>query len=142
MSGARLKTYEEIAVGHAHTLTRQVTAVDVDVFEALSGDDNPLHRDDDFAARTVFGRRVVHGLFTGALVSTAHTRLTGPGFVYVGQELRFLGAVHIGDTLSVTVTVVEKKDTKRILVMETQVLKNGETPVMSGRSALKELPWR
>ncbi len=132
---------EDIAIGREEVLERTITAVDVGVFEALSGDNNPLHMNDEFAAGTTFGRRVVHGLFTGALISTAHTRLTGAGFVYVGQELRFLGPVYINDTLKIVVTVTEKKEAKRILVMQTVVQKQTGERVLEGRSALKELQF-
>jgi 3-hydroxybutyryl-CoA dehydratase len=64
---------------------------------------------------------------------------TGPGFVYVGQELKFHGPVFIGDTLTVDVKVVGKKDAKRILVMETVVTNQSGSSVLSGPSALKEL---
>lgn len=133
--------FDDIQVGRTQVLTRTVTEIDVGVFEALSGDNNPLHMDDGFAAGTVFGRRVVHGLFVGALISTTHTRLTGAGFVYVGQELRFLAPVFIGDTLSVEVVVTEKKDAKRIIIMQTSVQKHGGGRVLEGRSALKELQF-
>jgi len=133
--------FADIEIGRTEVLTRTITEVDVGVFEALSGDNNPLHMDDEFAAGTVFGRRVAHGLLTGALISTAHTRLTGAGFVYVGQELRFLGPVHIGDTLTIEVTVTEKKEAKRILVMQTVVRKQTGDRVLEGRSALKELEF-
>ena len=103
---ANMLTFDDVQVGRKHCLERTITASDVDVFGKLSGDLNPLHMDEEFAARTPFKRRVVHGLLTGALVSTTHTQLTGPGFAYVGQELKFLGPVFIGDTLNVQVTVV------------------------------------
>lgn len=132
-------TFDDIAIGRTQRLERTITADDVDAFGQLSGDTNPLHMDERFASGTPFGRRVVHGLFTGGLVSTAHTRLTGPGFVYVGQELKFHGPVFIGDTLTVDVTVVGKKEAKRILVMETTVTNQRGAAVLSGSSALKEL---
>lgn len=132
-------TFDDIEVGQKKCLERTMTAADVDAFGHLSGDLNPLHMDEDFATRTPFRRRVVHGLLTGALVSTAHTQLTGPGFAYVGQELKFLGPVFIGDTVSVEVTVVGKKDAKRILILDTVVNKQSGEKVLAGLSALKEL---
>lgn len=132
-------TFDDIEVGQKKRLERTMTAADVDAFGHLSGDLNPLHMDEDFATRTPFRRRVVHGLLTGALVSTAHTQLTGPGFAYVGQELKFLGPVFIGDTVSVEVTVVGKKDAKRILILDTVVNKQSGEKVLAGLSALKEL---
>jgi acyl dehydratase len=132
-------TFDDIEVGRKQRLERVMTAADVDAFGHLSGDLNPLHMDETFATRTPFGRRVVHGLLTGALVSTAHTQLTGPGFAYVGQELKFLGPVFIGDTVNVEVTVVGKKDAKRILILDTVVNKQSGEKVLAGLSALKEL---
>jgi 3-hydroxybutyryl-CoA dehydratase len=132
-------TFDEIPIGRQRVLERKMTVADVDAFAHLSGDLNPLHMNEEFAARTPFGRRVVHGLFTGALISTVHTQLTGPGFVYVGQELRFMGPVFIGDTVQVEVTVVEKKPAKRILILDTIVRNQRGDKVLAGLSALKEL---
>jgi 3-hydroxybutyryl-CoA dehydratase len=134
-----LLTFDDVPIGRKHTIERTISPADVDAFGRLSGDLNPLHMDDEFARRTPFKRRVVHGLLTGALVSTAHTQLTGPGFAYVGQELRFLGPVFIGDTINVEVTVVEKKPAKRILILDTVVRKQTGDAVLAGLSALKEL---
>lgn len=136
---ARVRTFDDIAVGHEFRLEHTVTENDVDTFGHLSGDLNPLHMDDAFAELSPFGQRVVHGMFTAALVSAAHTKLTGPGFVYVGQELKFKGPVHIDDTVRLTVRVVEKKSAKRILVMETVVTNQFASIVLTGTSALKEL---
>lgn len=136
---ANLLTFDDLPIGHKHSIERTMTAADVDAFGHLSGDLNPLHMDEAFAARTPFKRRVVHGLLTGALISTTHTQLTGPGFAYVGQELRFLGPVFIGDTVTVEVTVVDKKPAKRILILDTMVRKRNGDQVLAGLSALKEL---
>lgn len=136
---AEFLTFDDIPIGRQHVLERKMTATDVDAFAHLSGDLNPLHMNEEFAARTPFGQRVVHGLFTGALISTVHTQLTGPGFVYVGQELRFLGPVFIGDTVRVEVAVVDKKPAKRILILDTMVRTQRGEQVLAGLSALKEL---
>jgi 3-hydroxybutyryl-CoA dehydratase len=139
MNAFTLLSFDDVDIGRKHSIQRIMTAADVDAFGHLSGDLNPLHMDEEFAARTPFRRRVVHGLLTGALVSTTHTQLTGPGFAYVGQELKFLGPVFIGDTLKVEVTVVGKKDAKRILILDTVVSKQTGDKVLAGLSALKEL---
>ena len=131
--------FEDIEIGKEAVIQRTITEDDVNTFGELSGDLNPLHMDEQFASKTPFGRRVVHGMFTAALVSATHTSLTGPGYVYVGQELNFKGPVHIGDTLTVSVTVVEKKTAKSILVMETKVTNQNGQLILDGKSALKEL---
>jgi acyl dehydratase len=131
--------FDDMDIGRSHTLVHTLLDYEVDAFGRLSGDLNPLHMDEEFAGRSPFGQRVVHGLLTAALVSAAHTGLTGPGFAYVGQELRFLGPVYINDTVTVTVTVVEKKPSKRVLVLDTMVRNQNGRAVLSGLSALKEL---
>jgi len=133
------KTFDQIPVGTKEVTTRTVTVEDVNQFGHLSGDLNPLHMDEDFAKNTPFGRRVVHGMFTAAIISTTHTNLTGPGFVYVGQELNFKGPVYIGDTISVTVTVSSKKEEKGILVLQTLVTNQNGKLILDGKSALMEL---
>jgi len=134
-----MRRIEDLGPGTREVTVRTITADDVDRFAQISGDLNPIHLDAGFAATTPFGRRVAHGLLTGAIVSATHTNLTGPGFVYLGQELNFRAPVHIGDTLTATVTVVEVKAAKRVLVLETVVTNQDGTRVLDGGSALKEM---
>ncbi|GAB5097311.1 MaoC family dehydratase [Caballeronia sp. LP006] len=136
-----LLRFDDVEIGRSQVDVHTVVESAVNAFGHLSGDLNPLHMEQAFAERSPFGRRVVHGLLTASLVSAAHTRLTGPGFAYVGQELRFLGPVFIDDTITINVTVVEKKDAKRILVMDTMVRNQRGKVVLSGLSALKELKF-
>lgn len=131
--------FDEIEIGKQEVTVRTITENDVNTFGSLSGDENPLHMDDNFASKTPFGRRVVHGMFTAAIISTTHTNLTGPGFVYVGQELNFKGPVHIGDTITVTLTVVGKKEEKGILILKAVVANQEGKTVLQGESALMEL---
>jgi len=137
-----LLTFEAMLIGRKHTVVRTFSAAEVDAFGYLSGDLNPLHMDPDFALHSPFGRRVVHGLLTAAVVSMAHTELTGPGFAYVGQELRFLEPLFVGDKITVDVTIVGKKESKRILIMDTMVRKQTGQAVLSGLSALKRLRFK
>jgi 3-hydroxybutyryl-CoA dehydratase len=141
-SWQRLPSFGKFAIGRKHIVTRTFTEEEVDAFGYLSGDLNPLHMDDEFAARSPFGRRVVHGLLTAAVVSRVHTELTGPGFAHAGQELRFLKPVFIGDRITVEVTIVGKKEAKRILIMDTMVRKQTGEAVLSGLSAYKHLRFR
>lgn len=136
-----MRRIEDLGPGTREVTVRTISADDVDDFGRISGDLNPVHMDQAFAATTPFGRRVSHGLLTGAIVSATHTNLTGPGFVYLGQELNFRAPVHIGDTLTATVTVVEVKAAKRVLVLQTVVTKQDGTRVLDGRSALKEMAF-
>jgi 3-hydroxybutyryl-CoA dehydratase len=105
-----LKTlvYEDLHLGMRETLMKTVMETDVVGFARLSGDDNPIHLCDVYAARSRFGERIAHGLYTASLISAVlGTRLPGPGAVYRSQTLNFHAPVKIGDVVTVSVDVVE-----------------------------------
>ncbi len=100
--------FEDLSVGMTETLEKTVASSDVVGFAQLTGDRNPIHLSEHFAARTSFGKRIAHGLYTASLISAVlGTRLPGPGAVYISQTLNFRAPVKIGDTVVVTVTVKE-----------------------------------
>ena len=100
--------FEDLAVGMTETLNKTVASSDVIGFAQLTGDRNPIHLSEHFAAKTSFGARIAHGLYTASLISAVlGTRLPGPGAVYVSQTLNFRAPVRIGDTVEVTVAVAE-----------------------------------
>lgn len=104
----RLLTFEDLAVGMRETLMKAVMDTDVVGFAQLSGDENPIHLCDDYAAGTRFGQRIAHGLYTASLISAVlGTRLPGPGAVYRSQTLNFHAPVKIGDVVTIVVEVVE-----------------------------------
>jgi acyl dehydratase len=87
--------------GQHVTLSKTFTDDDVQRFIEITGDVNPLHVDDAFAARTKFGRRVLHGMLTASIFSTmVGMLLPGRGAIYRSQTLRFLRPVHAGDTVT------------------------------------------
>jgi 3-hydroxybutyryl-CoA dehydratase len=100
--------FEDLSVGMTETLEKTVASSDVIGFAQLTGDRNPIHLSEHFAARTSFGKRIAHGLYTASLISAVlGTRLPGPGAIYISQTLNFRAPVKIGDTVVVTVTVAE-----------------------------------
>jgi 3-hydroxybutyryl-CoA dehydratase len=100
--------FEDLSVGMIERLSKTVASSDVVGFAEVTGDRNPIHLSEHFAARTPFGTRIAHGLYTASLISAVlGTRLPGPGAVYISQTLNFRAPVKIGDTVEVTVTVVE-----------------------------------
>jgi 3-hydroxybutyryl-CoA dehydratase len=100
--------FEDLSVGMSETLEKTISSSDVVGFAQLTGDRNPIHLSEHFAAKTSFGRRIAHGLYTASLISAVlGTRLPGPGAVYISQTLNFRAPVKIGDTVEVTVTVAE-----------------------------------
>jgi 3-hydroxybutyryl-CoA dehydratase len=104
----KVLAFEDLRVGMRETLLKTVMDTDVVGFARISGDDNPIHLCDTYAAGSKFGERIAHGLYTASLISAVlGTRLPGPGAVYRSQTLHFHAPVRIGDVVSVTVEVVE-----------------------------------
>lgn len=100
--------FEDLEVGMVETLSKTVASSDVVGFAEMTGDRNPVHLSEHFAARTPFGTRIAHGLYTASLISAVlGTRLPGPGAIYVSQTLNFRAPVRIGDTVEVRVEVAE-----------------------------------
>jgi 3-hydroxybutyryl-CoA dehydratase len=100
--------FEDLVLGRRETILRTVMERDVSVFAGLTGDVNPIHLDADYAARTRFGQRIAHGMFTASLISTViGTRLPGPGAVYLSQTLAFRAPVTIGEVVAASVEVAE-----------------------------------
>lgn len=113
------KTFDEIKVGDQAELVRTLTARDIDIFAIMSGDVNPAHVDPEYAQKDVFHKVIAHGMWGGALISSVlGTKLPGPGTIYLDQTLEFLKPVGLGDTVTVRVTVKEKKQKKRHIILE------------------------
>jgi len=97
---------DHISVGDTVTFEKALTDADVRAFAAVSGDTNHLHLDDEFAADTRFGERIVHGTLVSGLISAALARLPGLT-IYLSQDLEFSGPVGVGDQVSARVEIVE-----------------------------------
>ena len=108
-----------LKVGDTASLTRTVTNDDIRAFADLSGDHNPIHLDDGFAATTRFGQRIAHGMFGASLISAViGNELPGTGSIYLSQTLKFLAPVYPGDIVTARVTVTEIRDDKPIVTLE------------------------
>ena len=111
--------YDEISVGQTASYDRTLTERDILLFAEVSGDVNPVHVDPDFAAKSMFGERIAHGAWIGAVISSGLAlHLPGPGTIYLSQTLTFRSPVKIGDTVTITLTVTEKRDDKQFITIE------------------------
>lgn len=107
------RTFDEIQVGDSATLERKLTSDDIKLFAVMSGDVNPAHVDEEYAESDTFHKIIAHGMWGGALISTLlGTKLPGPGAIYLGQTLKFLKPVMIGDLVTVRVMVAGKDPEK------------------------------
>lgn len=120
-------------VGQKHSLRRAVTAEAIAAFAAVSTDHNPAHLDEAFAANTRFEKPIAHGMLAASFISAMlGTQFPGPGTIYMGQTLKFLRPVYIGDTLDVVVTVTNFRADRAILTMDTTVSNQRGESVVSG----------
>ncbi|MDF2180883.1 MaoC family dehydratase [Neptuniibacter sp. CAU 1671] len=125
---------EDLEVGMSDSFAKTITEADVCLFAGISGDTNPIHINADYAATTQFGQRIVHGMFSAALISTvAGTKLPGPGAIYVDQQVKFRAPVFIGDTATASVTVTEIDERRRRVKCRTDV-HVGEKLVATGEA--------
>jgi 3-hydroxybutyryl-CoA dehydratase len=129
--------FEDLSVGMRESYSKTVKSSDVVGFAEISGDRNPIHLSEHFAAKTPFGGRIAHGLYTASLISAViGTRLPGPGAIYISQTLRFLAPVRIGDTVEASVEIVELSEKGRRGKLKCQC-RVSETVVLEGEAEVK-----
>ena len=120
-------------VGDTASRTRLVSERDIELFTELSGDRNPLHYDDDAAARSRFGRRIVQGgVTTGLLNAVVAEQLPGPGSVFLHADWSFRAPVYPGDEITAEVEVLELRDDKPIARVRTTIANQDGTVVLDG----------
>ncbi len=124
-----------ISVGDYVTFEKQITDEDVRAFAQVSGDTNRLHLDEEFAADTRFGERIVHGTLVSGLISAALARLPGLT-IYLSQDLQFSGPVAIDDRVSARVEIVEDLGNNQFR-LETQIVnETAEAQVIDGEAVV------
>ena len=126
--------FQDLEVGTTDVYAKTVTDADITLFAGISGDTNPVHLDDEFAAASRFGTRIAHGMLSASYISTVlGTKLPGPGCIYMGQNLKFMAPVRVGDTVRARVTVRELIEGKNRAVLDT-VCSVGDTVVIEGEA--------
>lgn len=129
-----------LRVGQTERLSRTITAEDVAAFARLSGDYNALHLDEEFAARTEFAQRVVHGFLSASLLSTViGTKIPGRGALYLSQSIEFTKPVFIGDTVEARATVERIDLETRVVTLRTEICKAPDQCVLRGSAQVKVL---
>ena len=136
---------EDLQVGMSASYAKTITEADIVLFAGVSGDNNAVHTNEEFARTTQFGGRIAHGFLTASVISAAvANRLPGPGTIYLGQQLRFKAPVKPGDTVHATVTVKSIDLARARAELETvcrvggKVVIEGEALVMTTSSARRQ----
>ncbi len=136
---------EDLQVGMSATFAKTITEADIVLFAGVSGDNNAIHTNEEFARTTIFGGRIAHGFLSASVISAAvANRLPGPGTVYLSQSLKFRAPVKPGDTVHATVTVKSLNPEKARAELDTvcsvngKVVIEGEATVMTTSSARRQ----
>jgi 3-hydroxybutyryl-CoA dehydratase len=121
----------DLKVGDKFSTSKQITDSVVRAFADFSGDYNPIHIDEEFAKTTRFGRRIAHGMISGALISAVlGYEFKAKKIVYLSQTMKFVAPVFIDDTVTASGTITNIRADKPIVTLETVCTnQNGETVV-------------
>lgn len=131
-------TFDELRVGQQASASRTLSLDDIKAFALVSGDVNPAHVDPDYAESTRFHGVIAHGMWAGALISSLlGTEFPGPGTIYLEQTLKFRKPIRVGDTLTVTLEVLQKIDATRDVRMQCTVVNQGAETVVSGEALVR-----
>jgi 3-hydroxybutyryl-CoA dehydratase len=129
--------FEDLAVGMRETTRNVVTKEKVAAFAEISGDHNPIHLDEAYAATTPFGGCIAHGVFTASFVSAViATRLPGPGSIYISQTLSFRAPVMVGATVETTIEVLELTERGRRVKLKCECRVDDKV-VLTGEAEVK-----
>lgn len=127
----------EIQVGDTAEMSKVISDEDVRTFAQISGDLNPVHLDAEYAATTMFGKRIAHGTLTGALISAVLGMLMpGPGTIYLNQTYNFKAPVYIGDEIRARLEVSAYRVDKRITTLKTEVYNQDDKLVLDGEAVV------
>lgn len=130
--------YSDINVGDTATVVHTITDKDIEQFVSLTGDDNKLHIDKEYASKTDFKIPVVHGMLGASFISTLiGTKLPGDGALWFSQTLDFLRPVRVGDTITVQAEVLSKNDKQQAIELKTEILNQHKQVVTTGVAKVK-----
>ncbi len=125
---------DDLKPGMSESFTKTVSERDVQLFGEISGDVNPMHFDEDFAAKTPFKGRIAHGVLSSSYISTVlGMKMPGPGTIFMQLLTRFKAPVRIGDSVTAICTVRETIPEKRRVTFDC-VCKVGDTIVVEGEA--------
>ena len=128
-------------VGDSVQLTKTFGDAEIEKFAELTGDRNPLHVDEAFAAHTRFKRRIAQGILSASLISTCvGMHLPGTGAIYLDQSLRFVKPVYVGDTVTLTATVSHIREDKPLLTLTTIWTNQDGLKVIEGEAHVLLMP--
>ena len=127
------KSIDQLQVGDAAEFAKTVSETDIYLYAGITGDFNPAHVNENYAKNTFFKTRIAHGMLTAGFISAIiANQLPGPGTIYLKQELSFLAPVHIGDTITARVEILELNVEKNRVRLKTTCSNQDGVTVLEG----------
>lgn len=129
--------FEDLKLGMKESISKVITEKNVNIFAEISSDTNPIHLDEEYASKTIFKKRIAHGILTTGLISAVlGTKLPGEGAIYLSQEIKFLAPVYLDDMITATVEVTELNEVKRKVTVSTICTNQEGKEVITGQAIL------
>jgi len=127
------KKFSEIKIGDKAEMSKKILEKDIQTFAKLSGDFNPIHLDKEYASKTFFKKQIAHGMYVASFISTLLSKkLPGPGTIYLFQKIHFKKPAYINDVITTSVKVIEKKDKKERIILETICKNQNDEIIIEG----------
>ena len=132
-----LQNNMDLKIGDTFSTTREITDDLIRRFAELSGDYNPIHLDEEFAKKTRFGRRIAHGMLSGAFISAVlGYEFKERKIVYLSQTMKFTAPAYLGDTITATATVTTIREDKPIVTLTTVCTNQNGEITLKGEAAV------
>ncbi|MCR2044454.1 MaoC family dehydratase [Anaerosalibacter massiliensis] len=129
------RSYDEVKIGDTAEITKTITETDVVNYAGIIADFNPLHVNKEYAERSMFGQRVVHGMLVASFFSTiVGVCIPGVNALYLSQEAKFIKPTFIGDTITAKAEVIEKIDEKKRIILKTEIYNQKDELVVTGKA--------
>jgi 3-hydroxybutyryl-CoA dehydratase len=126
-----------LKVGDTAEFSKTVSETDIYLYAGIIGDFNPVHINEDYAKKTLFKTRIAHGMLTAGFISAiVGNQLPGPGSIYIKEELNFLAPVHIGDTITARVEIIEIIAEKNRIRLKTSCKNQNEVLILAGEAVI------
>jgi phosphate acetyltransferase len=132
------KTYDEIKIGDSASFVKVLTKNDIEFFAVITGNRNPIHLSEEYAEKNSENHKIIaHGAWVISLISNLlGNHIPGPGTIYRSQESYFHKSVEVGDSLTVSITVVKKVDSEHLVIFDVKAMNQKNEPVLTGTSSV------
>jgi acyl dehydratase len=129
--------WDNIKLGEKRFIKKTFNEEEVFYYAKYSNDANPIHYDVEYASKTFFGKPIVQGLFVSSLFGgLLGSELPGNGTIHLGQELRFMKPVYVGETIKASIEIIDIQYEKKIIVFNCEVVKSDNTKAIVGKATV------